>query len=58
MSNFELLQQVYLPVLKQDLRILVTDDDPIMREFATVYLGSEAAALETACCGGRSSGTP
>lgn len=38
-------------VLDGDLRILVTDDDPIMREFATVYLGAPSVAIETADCG-------
>ena len=38
-------------VLDGELRILVTDDDPIMREFATVYLGAPSVTIETADCG-------
>ena len=38
-------------VLGDDLRILVTDDDPIMREFATVYLSTPSVSVETAHCG-------
>ena len=38
-------------VLDEDVRILVTDDDPIMREFATVYLSTDTATVETADCG-------
>lgn len=35
-------------VLDQDLRILMADDDPIMREFASVYLSSPSAEVTTA----------
>jgi DNA-binding response OmpR family regulator len=35
-------------VLDDVVRILVTDDDPIMREFATVYLATPTASVETA----------
>jgi CheY-like chemotaxis protein len=35
-------------VLNEDLRILVVDDDPIMREFATVYLSTPTVSVETA----------
>jgi CheY-like chemotaxis protein len=35
-------------VLDQDLRILVIDDDPIMREFATVYLSAPSVTVEVA----------
>lgn len=38
-------------VIDEDVRILVTDDDPIMREFATVYLSTDTARVETADCG-------
>jgi DNA-binding response OmpR family regulator len=38
-------------VLDEPLRILVVDDDPILREFACVYLATPAAAIETACDG-------
>ena len=35
-------------VIDQDLRILVIDDDPIMREFACVYLSTPNVSVETA----------
>lgn len=35
-------------VLKDDLRLLYVDDDPILREFAQVHLTSETAHVETA----------
>lgn len=35
-------------VLNEDLRMLVVDDDPIMREFATVYLTSPTVVVESA----------
>ena len=35
-------------VLKEKTRILVVDDDPIMREFACVYLAGPATVIETA----------
>jgi CheY-like chemotaxis protein len=38
-------------VLDEDVRILVTDDDPIMREFASVYLSTPTATVDTASCG-------
>jgi DNA-binding response OmpR family regulator len=38
-------------VLDEPLRILVVDDDPILREFACVYLASPSATIETACDG-------
>jgi DNA-binding response OmpR family regulator len=38
-------------VLDEPLRILVVDDDPILREFACVYLATPAATIETACDG-------
>jgi DNA-binding response OmpR family regulator len=38
-------------VLDEPLRILVVDDDPILREFASVYLATPAATIETACDG-------
>lgn len=41
----------YSFVLDEEARILVTDDDPIMREFATVYLSTPTASVETAACG-------
>jgi len=38
-------------VLDEALRILVVDDDPILREFASVYLATPSATIETACNG-------
>ena len=35
-------------VLNEPLRILVVDDDPILREFATVYLGTPSTTIDTA----------
>ena len=34
-------------VLNEDLRILMADDDPIMREFASVYLSTPTAEVTT-----------
>jgi CheY-like chemotaxis protein len=44
-------KQSFSFVLDEDVRILVTDDDPIMREFAAVYLSTPTAVVETADCG-------
>lgn len=38
-------------VLDESLQILVVDDDPILREFASVYLATPSATIETACDG-------
>ena len=38
-------------VLRDALRILLVDDDPILREFAIVHLSSESAQVETAADG-------
>jgi DNA-binding response OmpR family regulator len=38
-------------VLDEPTRILVVDDDPILREFATVYLSSPHTTIDTACDG-------
>jgi DNA-binding response OmpR family regulator len=38
-------------VLDEPLRILVVDDDPILREFSTVYLATPSATIETAADG-------
>ena len=35
-------------VLNESLRILAVDDDPILREFAAVYLATPTASIETA----------
>lgn len=34
-----------------DIRVLAIDDDPILREFALVYLTSPTVTVETADCG-------
>jgi DNA-binding response OmpR family regulator len=41
----------YFYVLKDSLRILLVDDDPILREFAIVHLSSETAEVRTAADG-------
>ena len=38
-------------VLDEQLRILVADDDPILREFAAVYLSTPTAEIVTAADG-------
>jgi CheY-like chemotaxis protein len=38
-------------VLDEPTRILVVDDDPILREFASVYLSTPSATIDTACDG-------
>lgn len=38
----------YTHVLNEPLRLLVVDDDPIQREFATVYLATPTAEIVTA----------
>jgi DNA-binding response OmpR family regulator len=38
-------------VLDEPTRILVVDDDPILREFATVYLSAPCTTIDTACDG-------
>lgn len=35
-------------VLEDDIRLLCVDDDPILREFASVYLATPTAHIETA----------
>lgn len=36
-------------VLDEPVRLLVVDDDPILREFASVYLATPCATIDTAC---------
>jgi DNA-binding response OmpR family regulator len=36
-------------VLNEPARILVVDDDPLLLEFASVYLSTPSAAIDTAC---------
>ncbi|MDE2579343.1 MAG: response regulator [Hyphomicrobiales bacterium] len=43
--------QDYRYILDGGVRILVVDDDPIQREFATVFLSGPEASVETACDG-------
>lgn len=38
----------YRYVLEDELRLLCVDDDPILREFASVYLATPSARVETA----------
>jgi DNA-binding response OmpR family regulator len=38
-------------VLDEPLRILIVDDDPILREFASVHLNSPVTTIDTACDG-------
>jgi DNA-binding response OmpR family regulator len=38
-------------VLDEPTRILVVDDDPILREFASVYLSTPSTTIDTACDG-------
>jgi len=44
-------QTKFFHVLDSDMRILVVDDDPIQREFASVYLSSPSAEVLTATDG-------
>jgi DNA-binding response OmpR family regulator len=41
----------YFYVLKESLRLLLVDDDPILREFGIVHLSSETAEVATAADG-------
>jgi two-component system, sensor histidine kinase and response regulator len=36
-------------VLNEPVRILVVDDDPLLLEFASVYLSTPSASIDTAC---------
>jgi DNA-binding response OmpR family regulator len=36
-------------VLDEPVRVLVVDDDPILREFASVHLSTPCATIDTAC---------
>jgi len=46
-----LTETPFFYVLTDATRLLVVDDDPITREFATVYLSSPVASVETASNG-------
>jgi CheY-like chemotaxis protein len=51
MSAADAQSDGYFYVLKDSLRILLVDDDPILREFAIVHLSSETAEVHTAADG-------
>ncbi|HEX4196573.1 MAG TPA: response regulator [Caulobacteraceae bacterium] len=40
-------QQPFFHVLQEELRVLFVDDDPILREFALVHLGTDTAEVKT-----------
>ena len=48
MSVEQVRKTAWKYVLDQPMRILVVDDDPILREFASVYLSTPTATVETA----------
>ena len=41
----------YSYVASDEMRLLAIDDDPILREFASVYLSSPTVTVETSACG-------
>ncbi len=45
------VRQPYFHVLQDDLRILVVDDDPILREFALVHLATDTAEVKATADG-------
>jgi DNA-binding response OmpR family regulator len=47
----EIQRKPWVYVLDEPMRVLVADDDPILREFATVHLASPCATIETAADG-------
>jgi len=51
MSMPETQADEFFYVLKDPLRILLVDDDPILREFGVVHLSSESAEVKTAADG-------
>lgn len=51
MSDACVREAAWSYVLEEPVRILVADDDPILREFASVYLSSPAATIVTASDG-------
>ncbi|WP_342359551.1 response regulator [Terrarubrum flagellatum] len=50
MNRIERSDVEFKYVLDQPVDILVVDDDPIQREFASVYLSTPVATVETAPC--------
>ena len=51
MSSLDNRTTPWTYVLDEPLRILVADDDPILREFASVYLATPSATIDTVCDG-------
>jgi DNA-binding response OmpR family regulator len=51
MSALDVEEGHFFYVLQDSIRILLVDDDPILREFGVVHLSSEAAEVETAADG-------
>ena len=47
MSDLQVRQAAWSYVLDEPVRILVADDDPILREFASVHLSTPTAAIVT-----------
>lgn len=48
MALTEIRQKPWVYVIDEATRVLVADDDPILREFASVHLSSPAVTIETA----------
>jgi DNA-binding response OmpR family regulator len=48
--NTDLATQEFRYVLTEDMEILAVDDDPIQREFCSVYLSTPSVRVETADC--------
>jgi DNA-binding response OmpR family regulator len=48
MSNVHIRKAAWSYVLQETVRILVADDDPILREFASVHLSTPTATVVTA----------
>jgi DNA-binding response OmpR family regulator len=51
MSGLPAQDRDFFYVLEDSIRILLVDDDPILREFGVVHLSSETAEVETAADG-------
>ena len=51
MSALDVEESRFFYVLQDSIRILLVDDDPILREFGIVHLSTEAAEVETAADG-------
>ena len=48
-ASSTLARHAFTHVLDEAVTLLAVDDDPILREFASVYLASPSATIETAC---------